>query len=546
MFTVRVLTKGIGISFVDPRSPASPTCSLNQWMDNQKKSGITTRKLIEELDSAYDRRYGDSEVNIFDMVDIRVFNVIELDEMVLQLDEGLYPLACDEDVRCLATIVRSFKFLEAFMEHDYTIVNSYQSTHGKDSVCNSVTPRLMPHGLLTPHTDKSFSAINLILISVEPTVNEVIDNVIRHISFDDMKLDREAGFGDVAGSSIDNFGLSHDDSFGVDDLDLNLNFTLDLNVPQTKTQEEVVMSKVPNDHVVNESDTHVDVKPAGNVGRTEEHGNGEEFVEHRSGEEAVEHGNGEEFDEHGSGQQVQYDVDGIDCAYKTQYYDKSSEDACTNDDDGEDDDLLDVPFDNIGVTSLVPEDVDVVNVDGFESNTGYEDETCSHRRRSSKEAKGKVYLYSIENRRNMKLYKNDKTKSLNPNMSVKIAVERNTNPSLPTKHLREYMPSIGSCWIDSNNGIYPLAYALVEAESESSWCKFLQCLGDDINLQPNSNFTFINDRQKEIGIDRDSSAFGQAEHAEPAVGQDGSGVGQVPNAYGSGIGVVIGLSSAGG
>ncbi|GJZ28483.1 putative ribonuclease H-like domain-containing protein [Tanacetum coccineum] len=49
--------------------------------------------------------------------------------------------------------------------------------------------------------------------------------------------------------------------------------------------------------------------------------------------------------------------------------------------------------------------------------------------------------------------------------------------------------------LDSNNGIYPLAYALVEAESKSSWCWFLQCLGDDIDLHPNSNFTFISDRQ---------------------------------------------------
>ncbi|GJS14016.1 crooked neck-like protein 1 [Tanacetum coccineum] len=45
--------------------------------------------------------------------------------------------------------------------------------------------------------------------------------------------------------------------------------------------------------------------------------------------------------------------------------------------------------------------------------------------------------------------------------------------------------------LDSNNGIYPLAYALVEAESKSSWCWFLQCLGDDMDFYPNSNFTFI-------------------------------------------------------
>ncbi|GKD57736.1 chloroplast stem-loop binding protein of 41 kDa b, chloroplastic, partial [Tanacetum coccineum] len=52
--------------------------------------------------------------------------------------------------------------------------------------------------------------------------------------------------------------------------------------------------------------------------------------------------------------------------------------------------------------------------------------------------------------------------------------------------------------LDLNNRIYPLSYALVEAESKSSWCWFLQCLGDDIDLHPNSNFTFSSDRQKGI------------------------------------------------
>ncbi|GKD59778.1 hypothetical protein Tco_1297287 [Tanacetum coccineum] len=52
--------------------------------------------------------------------------------------------------------------------------------------------------------------------------------------------------------------------------------------------------------------------------------------------------------------------------------------------------------------------------------------------------------------------------------------------------------------LDSNNGIYLMAYVLDEAKSKSSWCWFLQCLGDDIDLHPNSNFTFINDGQKDL------------------------------------------------
>ncbi|GJW16711.1 hypothetical protein Tco_0024147 [Tanacetum coccineum] len=83
-----------------------------------------------------------------------------------------------------------------------------------------------------------------------------------------MELDREEGFSDVEGSNLDNFGLSHDESFGVDDLDLNINLNLDLNVPHHATHEEVLVSEVPNDHVVK-----------GYVDQQTKHGIGEESVE---------------------------------------------------------------------------------------------------------------------------------------------------------------------------------------------------------------------------------------------------------------------------
>nr|GEV51124.1 hypothetical protein [Tanacetum cinerariifolium] len=109
--------------------------------------------------------------------------------------------------------------------------------------------------------------------------------------------------------------------------------------------------------------------------------------------------------------------------------------------------------------------------------------------------------------------------------------ERNTDPSLPTRvfhriyvclgalklgfraHRRDLLGLDGAfmkgpfpgqvlvaAGLDSNNGIYPLSYTLAEAETKSSWCWFLHCLGDDIDLHPNSNFTSINDRQKKKGI----------------------------------------------
>ncbi|XP_071738981.1 uncharacterized protein [Rutidosis leptorrhynchoides] len=65
--------------------------------------------------------------------------------------------------------------------------------------------------------------------------------------------------------------------------------------------------------------------------------------------------------------------------------------------------------------------------------------------------------------------------------------------------------------IDPNNGIYPLAYAIVEAESIQSWTWFLECLGKDLDLSVNSNFTFISDRQKGI-LPAVASVYPCAEH----------------------------------
>ncbi|GJU81283.1 hypothetical protein Tco_1283648 [Tanacetum coccineum] len=209
------------------------------------------------------------------------------------------------------------------------------STPCKDSVCESVTLRCMPHCMLTPPTD-----------------DHVIKDVMRQLSFEETELDGEAGFDDVAKSGIDSFGLSHDESFRVHDLDLNLNEPVDLN---NSSGEEVIV---------------------------------EDYVS--SGEDAEED-NGQEDESAPSDGKFFYDVEGIDNAYETQYDVQSSEDAGIDDDDDDDDFLvdeeneivepdvdvhlfgisIDVPFDNIGVTNLVlydvleGEDVDVINPDFF-------------------------------------------------------------------------------------------------------------------------------------------------------------------------------------
>ncbi|GKA84647.1 heat stress transcription factor B-4-like protein [Tanacetum coccineum] len=766
------------------------------WKLRRRQWTGTTEQLIEQLELTYDnapnmfsirihhgenflrypgRMYVSGRVDIFDMVDIDLFIVVALNMMVLKLgytgesepmfynylrpltslDEGLYALACEEDVRCLATLVRSFKLIEVYIEHGVTVLDSYlraprfratlkditdepagsiianrtekillltwhessettkepvcdfvtpsslpqhdSSTHCKDSVCESITPRCMPDCILTPPTDESvitytqlsgvhgvdtqshvlptiqsqFSDINLSFVSQQATASQVIDDVMRQLSFDETELDGEAGFADVAGSGVDSSGLSHDESFGVDDLDLNLNEPVNLNVSQVETQSELPVSEEPDvgptqepilaevstqEPIVAEVSTQEPIvaEVSTEAPIVEEVGTQEFSVEDvviedyvSSGEdgEDAEQGNGQEDESAPTDGQFFYDDEGIDTAYETEYDVQSSEDAGTDDDDDVDEDFLvdeeneivepdvdvhlfgismDLPFDNIGITNLVSddvlegEDVDVINADGFDSDPGVINASgqwkysfyTGQKFTTPKEAKDRVYLHSIESRRNLKLYKNDSVRirarcegkvlvftmsqgtgptglnsgmeagpsgssgpttrskkgriqismskafkakakaereiigdhilqysmlrdyvvelqSTNPNTTVKIAVERNTNPSLPTRVFQRIYVCLGAVklgfracrrdllgldgafmkgpfpsqvlvavGLDSNNGIYPLAYALVEAETKSSWCWFLQCLGDDIDLHPNSNFTFISDRQK--------------------------------------------------
>jgi hypothetical protein len=115
----------------------------------------------------------------------------------------------------------------------------------------------------------------------------------------------------------------------------------------------------------------------------------------------------------------------------------------------------------------------------------------------------------------------------NPGSTIKIDVERECNPSSESRQFKRIyicfaalkagflacgrqLLGLDGCFmkgpfpgqvltavgIDSNNGIYPVAYAVVEAETTSSWTWFLELIGDDLGLNSQSNFTFISDRQK--------------------------------------------------
>ncbi|GJV08042.1 hypothetical protein Tco_1345698 [Tanacetum coccineum] len=404
------------------------------------------------------RMYVSGHVDIFDMVDIDLFIVVALNMMVvhlgytseseplfynylrplISLDEGLYALACEEDVCCLATLVRSFKLIEAYIEHGVTTLDSYirpprfrktiekittepssiapvehisekmllltwhdssestnelvceyvtprsllehdSNTHCKDSVFESVTPRCIPHYMLTPPSNKyvitytqlrcvqgvdtqdhvlltiqsQFSNINLSFVSQQATASQVIDDLMRQLSFEETKLGGEAGFANVAGSGVESSGLSHDESFGVNDLDLNLNEPVNLNVSQIKTQYELSVSREPD------------------IGRSEEQPIVEDVI--------VE--------------------------------DYSSEDASTDDD--EDEDFYDLGNDDETsnyrrrrLAELSKEMEGVINASGQWKYSFYTGQKFT----TAKKAKDILYVHSIKSKRNLKLYKNESVK----------------------------------------------------------------------------------------------------------------------------------------
>ncbi|GKB38179.1 RNA-directed DNA polymerase, eukaryota [Tanacetum coccineum] len=370
-----------------------------------------------KISQVFDKRYADGEKDIFDMVDIKLFSVIDL-------DEGLYALACNEDVRCLTALVRRFKSIGIFIEH----VLSY--------------PRVPPQGVrATIEECEEYMGSHP---STSATKKNKSDELLC-ITFDVMELDREEGFSDVEGSNLDNFGLSHDESFGVDDLDLNINLNLDLNVPHHATHEEVLVSEVPNDHVVK-----------GYVDQQTKHGIGEESVE-----------------------QGTYDEDDV------LMYEESK---------------------------IVEPDVEVHLFDGIDSETVCEDEVGYHRRKKLRKLRrdmenmvlndivGMKYLFywgkdlvcmnkAFRVKAKVKReVKGDHTleyamlrdyvvelQFTNLNTTVKIADERNNDSCSPTsvepfgldgafmkgQFLGQVLAAVG---LDSNNKIYPLTHALVEAE----------------------------------------------------------------------------------
>ncbi|GJY89482.1 retrovirus-related pol polyprotein from transposon TNT 1-94 [Tanacetum coccineum] len=172
--------------------------------------------------------YVDGHVDIFDMIDIDLFSVVALNMMVVQLsytgklellfynylrplttlDEGLYALACEVDVRFLATRVRSLKLIEVYIEHGVTAINSYQRPPPNvratiEDITETSGSAVIEHRSEKYYTDDDF------LVDEE---NEIVEpNVDVHL------------FGISMDVPFDNIGITNlvsDDVLEVEDVDV--------------------------------------------------------------------------------------------------------------------------------------------------------------------------------------------------------------------------------------------------------------------------------------------------------------------------------------
>ncbi|KAK8656526.1 hypothetical protein V6N13_098473 [Hibiscus sabdariffa] len=65
-------------------------------------------------------------------------------------------------------------------------------------------------------------------------------------------------------------------------------------------------------------------------------------------------------------------------------------------------------------------------------------------------------------------------------------------------HLKGYYQGhlLAAVGIDADDSIYPISFAVIESENQSSWCWFLELLATDLEIENSHSFTFMTDRQK--------------------------------------------------
>ena len=75
-------------------------------------------------------------------------------------------------------------------------------------------------------------------------------------------------------------------------------------------------------------------------------------------------------------------------------------------------------------------------------------------------------------------------------------------------HKGQLLTAVG---VDPNNQMFPIAYAIVEAESRSSWLWFLELLKSNLRLTDKEGMAWISDKQKGL-IDAITQLFPFSEH----------------------------------
>ncbi|XP_061988909.1 uncharacterized protein LOC133707368 [Rosa rugosa] len=80
-------------------------------------------------------------------------------------------------------------------------------------------------------------------------------------------------------------------------------------------------------------------------------------------------------------------------------------------------------------------------------------------------------------------------------------------------HIKGHHPGqlLAAVGIDANNGMFPIAYAIAEAENQETWTWFLELLKWDLKMDKDSSYAFITDKQKGLG-NAIADWFPNAEH----------------------------------
>nr|GFA71643.1 hypothetical protein [Tanacetum cinerariifolium] len=102
-------------------------------------------------------------------------------------------------------------------------------------------------------------------------------------------------------------------------------------------------------------------------------------------------------------------------------------------------------------------------------------------------------------------------KKANPNATVKIDVYRAHNPHENVIRFKRIYVCLKEGFRAYGRQLLGLDVAFMKGNYPESWTWFLLCLGDDFDLEANSNFTFITDRQKGL-LPALKDIFPAAEH----------------------------------